>query len=99
MYKSSDEKYIFQGTFKNLFENFSNPLNLLCQGGLSHCPFDKGGSIVVFDTEDFRPIWGFQTSSKDLLVRYETKLKNWTAMNVIGFILIFIRRILTEQKC
>lgn len=73
MYKSSDEKYIFQGTFKNLFENFSNPL---CQGGLSHCPFDQGGSIVVFDAEDFRPIWSFQTSSKDLLVRYETKLKN-----------------------
>lgn len=38
-------------------------------------------------------------SFKGLLVRYETKLKNWTAMNVIGFIVIFIRRILNSQKC
>lgn len=36
---------------------------------------------------------------KGLLVRYETKLKHWTAMNVIGFIIIFIRRILKLQKC
>ena len=36
---------------------------------------------------------------KGLLLRYETKLKNWTAMNVIGFIVIFIRRILNSQKC
>ena len=36
---------------------------------------------------------------KGLLIRYETKLQNWTAMNLIGFIVIFIRRILTEQKC
>ncbi|MBL7991776.1 MAG: transposase, partial [Candidatus Kapabacteria bacterium] len=38
-------------------------------------------------------------SFKGLLVRYETKLKNWTAMNVIGFIVIFIRRIRDSQKC
>lgn len=36
---------------------------------------------------------------KGLLVRYETKLKHWTAMNIIGFIIIFIRRILKLQKC
>jgi len=38
-------------------------------------------------------------SFKGLLVRFETKLKNWTTMNVIGFIVIFIRRILNSQKC
>jgi transposase len=38
-------------------------------------------------------------SFKGLLVRYETKLKHWTAMNIIGFIVIFIRRILQSQKC
>lgn len=37
-------------------------------------------------------------SFKSLLVRYENKLKNWTAMNAIGFIVIFIRRILTSPK-
>lgn len=36
---------------------------------------------------------------KGLLVRYETKLKHWSAMNVIGFLIIFIRRILKFQKC
>lgn len=35
---------------------------------------------------------------KGLLVRYETKLKNWTAMNLIGFIIIFIRRVLKLKK-
>lgn len=38
-------------------------------------------------------------SFKGLLVRYETKLQHWTAMNIIAFIIIFIRRILTFQKC
>jgi transposase len=38
-------------------------------------------------------------SFKGLLVRYETKLKHWTVMNIIGFIVIFIRRTLKSQKC
>jgi transposase len=36
-------------------------------------------------------------SFKGLLVRYETKLKHWTVMNIIGFIVIFIRKILKTQ--
>jgi transposase len=36
---------------------------------------------------------------KALLVRYETNLKHWTAMNVIGFIIMLIRRILKLHKC
>ncbi|TAE28252.1 MAG: IS4/IS5 family transposase [Candidatus Kapaibacterium sp.] len=35
---------------------------------------------------------------KGLLVRYETTLKHWTAMNLIGCIIIFIRRILKLPK-
>jgi hypothetical protein len=40
-----------------------------------------------------------QSRFEGLLLRYETKLKHWTVMNIIGFIVIFIRRILQSQKC
>jgi len=36
---------------------------------------------------------------KGLLVRYETKLHHWLAMNIVGFIVLFIRKILKLQKC
>lgn len=38
-------------------------------------------------------------SFKAVLVRYETKLQNWTALHTIAFVVLFIRRILKQRKC
>ena len=57
-----------------------------------------------FDEELYkqRPViehtFAWMDGFKGLLVRYETKLKHWTAMNLIGFIIIFIRRVLNLKK-
>lgn len=57
-----------------------------------------------FDEELYkqRPViehtFAWMDGFKGLLVRYETKLKHWTAMNLIGFIIIFIRRVLKLKK-
>ena len=36
---------------------------------------------------------------KGLLVRYETKLKSWAAVNIMGFIILFVRKIPETRKC